>query len=120
MKARPLMYEFDDSAAAIGVFLLTMVLVIMFYIATPAKSQEAPGAPPCGPADKLQEQLEKQYGETIVGGGFVNNDIIIITTNPKSHSFTIMMRRPDGIACLLIGGKGFAMADPAGMKGSGL
>lgn len=114
------MYKSDDGTVAIGCFILTILLVIMFYIATPAKSQEAPSGVPCGPADKIQKDLEEKYGEVIGGGGFVASDIIVITTNPKTGTFTIMARKPNGQVCLLIGGEGFAMADPAAMKGTGL
>ena len=111
------MYEFDDSAAAIGVFLLTIFMVIIFYIATPAHSQEA--GPPCGPAADVLGKLQKQYGETVTAAGVVGSQYMVITTS-KQGTFTILMRRPDGTACLIVGGEGFALADPAPMKGSGL
>ncbi len=110
------MYEFDDSAAAIGVFLLTIVLVVMFYIATPAKSQEAP---PCGRAVDLHKQLEKHYGETVTAGGIVGTGYLEILTS-KAGTFTIIMRRLDGTGCIVAGGKGFALADRAPMKENGL
>lgn len=114
-------HQSDDSAVAIGCFILTILLVIMFYIATPAKSQEAPpSGMPCGPSDKMQTELQNKYGEVIVGGGFVGSNIIVITTNPKSGSFTIMSMMPNGQACLLIGGQGFAIADPAAIKGDAM
>lgn len=115
------MRDEPESTVGLACFFLTIFLVLIFWIATPAKSQEAPpSGMPCGPSDKMQTELQNKYGEVIVGGGFVNDSLIIITTNAKSHTFTILMRRPDGISCLLIGGKGFAIAEPAQIKGPSL
>lgn len=111
------MYEFDDSAAAIGVFLVTMLLVLIFWIATPAHSQEAPS---CGPSHDVHAYLEKQYGETVTAAGVMRDEYMEILTNKFTGSFTVLIRRLDGTACIVIGGKGWALADPSPMRGRGL
>ena len=73
------MYELDDSAAAIGVFLFTIFMVILFWIATPAHSQEAPAGPPCAPWRDIHSMLEKQFGETTTAGGIIGSCILIAT-----------------------------------------
>lgn len=98
---------------------LVSLLFLMFIVGTPARSQEA--HPPCMPAADLQKQLAEHYGETVTAGGAVGpQGVVFITTNPKTHTFTILIRKPDGMACLIVGGTGFALADPARMKGNGL
>lgn len=115
------MRDEPESTVGLACFFLTIFLVLIFWIATPAKSQEAPpSGMPCGPSDKMQTELQNKYGEVIVGGGFVGQNIIVITTNPKSGSFTVMSMMPNGQACLLIGGQGFAIADPAAIKGDAM
>jgi hypothetical protein len=113
------MYEFDDSAAAIGVFLLTIFMVLIFYIATPAHSQEAPAGPPCAPWRDIHSMLEKQFGETTTAGGIIGEEFMELMTS-REGTFTILMRRLDGTACIVAGGKGFALADRSKMKGPGL
>lgn len=99
------MQQSDDSAVAIGCFILTMLLVIMFYLATPAKSQEA--NPACAPKAQIDKRMWVQFGESPIGVGITQNGIVYVTHNPQTHTFTIIIRRPDGIACLMTGGVGW-------------
>lgn len=101
------MKQSDDSAVAIGCFILTILLVIMFYIATPAKSQEA-----CAPKDQIDKRMWVQFGESPIGIGITQNGWIYITNNPQTGSFTVILRRPDGTACLMTGGTGWTGVDP--------
>lgn len=95
------------------------LLALLFVIGTPAWPQEAPARPPCAPADDVHSMLEKQYGETVTAAGVIGDEFMELLTS-KQGTFTILMRRVDGTACIVAGGKGFALADPARMKGSGL
>lgn len=93
----------------------------LVWIGTPAHSQEAPQGPPCAPSTAVDKTLQEQYGETITGAGVADGSgYAYLTTNPKTGTFTILVRRPDGQSCILIGGKGWALADPAPVKGTGL
>jgi hypothetical protein len=38
----------------------------------------------------------------------VDGGVMFLTTNPESGTFTIMLRRKDGLTCVLMGGNGFA------------
>lgn len=95
------------------------LLCLLFVIGTPAWPQEAPARPPCAPASDIHSMLEKQYGETVTAAGVVGEEFMEILTS-KAGTFTILMRRLDGTACIVAGGKGFALADPARLKGNGL
>jgi hypothetical protein len=66
---------------------------------------------PCGPTGMVEKRIVAQYGESIVGAGVVPGGILFITSNPDSGSFTIMLRKPDGTTCVLLGGKGYATQD---------
>jgi hypothetical protein len=113
-------YESDEGAWSIGVVLLVMFAVFIVWLSAPAHSQEPSGAQ-CPPAGALNEQLEKQFGETVTAGGVMDGQqFMYMTTNPTTQSWTVLVRRPDGTACVVLGGKGFALADPAPMKGPGL
>ena len=100
-------------------FFTFSLLALLFAIGTPANSQEAPRGPPCGPSSDIHEHLQKQYGETVTAGGIIGQEYMELLTS-KAGTFTILMRRLDGTACIVAGGRGFALADPARMRGSGL
>ena len=119
MKARAVMYEVDEGAWSIGIVVLIMFAVFIVWLSAPAHSQEAPSGPPCGPSHDIHEHLQQQYGETIRAGGIIGQEYMELLTS-KSGTFTILMRRLDGTACIVAGGTGFALADPARMKGNGL
>jgi hypothetical protein len=64
---------------------------------------------PCGPTGMVEKRIHDQYGESIVGAGVVDGgSLVFLTANPDSGTFTIMLRRPDGMTCVLMGGTGYA------------
>jgi hypothetical protein len=63
---------------------------------------------PCGPTGMVEKRIHDQYGESIVGAGVVDGGVMFLTTNPESGTFTIMLRRKDGLTCVLMGGTGYA------------
>lgn len=63
---------------------------------------------PCGPTGQVEKRIAEQYGETIVGAGVVAGGVMFLTSNPTTGTFTIMLRRPDGQTCVLMGGTGYA------------
>jgi len=66
---------------------------------------------PCGPTGQVEKRIADQYGESIVGAGVVAGGVMFLTTNPETGTFTIMLRRPDGLTCVLMGGTGYATQD---------
>jgi hypothetical protein len=67
---------------------------------------------PCGPTGIVEKRIHDQYGESIVGAGIVAGGILFTLTNPQTQTFTILLRRPDGQTCVLMGGTGYATAEP--------
>lgn len=67
---------------------------------------------PCGPRDQVEKRIWKQYGESVIGAGIVPGGTLYVTANPTTGTFTILLRRPDGMACVLMGGTGFAQGEP--------
>jgi hypothetical protein len=63
---------------------------------------------PCGPTGMVEKRIHDQYGESIVGAGVVaDGSVMFLTTNPETGTFTIL-RRKDGLTCVLMGGTGYA------------
>lgn len=90
--------------------ILALVIIAMYIIATPSRSQEQPQMP-CIPKLALDQQIAKRYGESILGAGVTPVGILYITVNPTTGTFTVVMRRPDGMACIVGGGKGWATTE---------
>lgn len=112
------MYEPHRNTFAMGCLFLALVLIGMYLFATPSRSQEAPG---CPLSSDLDAKLQAQFGETVTAGGVLGPEgFMYITTNPRTHTFTILVRKPDGTSCVVLGGEGFALAEPARMRGPGL
>jgi hypothetical protein len=63
---------------------------------------------PCGPTGMVEKRIHDQYGESIVGAGVTPGGLMFFTNNPDSGTWTIMLRRPDGMTCVLMGGTGYA------------
>jgi hypothetical protein len=102
-------HQSNDSAVAIGCFLLTMVMVIIFWLATAAAAQ-APT--PCGPTKQMTDMLKANFGETPTIAGLTDgNTPILIFTNPKTGPFSITIRRPGGITCLITAGESWTFVD---------
>jgi hypothetical protein len=68
--------------------------------------------PACGPTGAVEKRIHDQYGETIVGAGVVAGGILFTLANPQTGTFTVLLRRPDGQTCVMIGGTGYATQDP--------
>jgi hypothetical protein len=74
---------------------------------------------PCGPTGQVEKRIADQYGESVVGAGVTPGGIMFLTNNPNSGTWTIMLRRPDGQTCVLMGGTGYATVD-AVKQGQGI
>jgi hypothetical protein len=85
-----------------------LVAFLICAAAVAASAQQ----PPCGPTGSVEKRIHDQFGETIVGAGVVAGGILFILANPQTQTFTILLRRPDGMTCVLMGGTGYAMQDP--------
>lgn len=68
--------------------------------------------PPCGPTGMVEKQLTEKYKESIVGAGIVNGGVLFTLVNPETGTFTILLRRPDGMTCIVMSGTGYTIQDP--------
>jgi hypothetical protein len=81
-----------------------LAAILIFSAPVAASAQQAP----CGPTGTVEKRIHDQYGETIVGAGVASDgSVMFLTSNPQTGTFTIMRRR-DGVTCVLMGGTGYA------------
>jgi hypothetical protein len=86
---------------ALAAFLLCLAPVA-------ASAQQAP----CGPTGAVGKRIHDQYGETIVGAGVVAGGILFTLANPDTGTFTVLIRRPDKMTCIVMSGTGWASVEP--------
>lgn len=74
----------------------------------------------CGPADVARDRLARGYGEELMASGLSGGGVLFeFWADPASGSWTILMVRPDGVACIGASGGdlelGLSPARPEGM-----
>lgn len=80
-------------------------LAILVALSVFASAQQAQ---PCGPTGIVEKRIHDQFGESIVGAGMTSGGAMFLTSNPETGTWTIFLRRPDGLTCVLMGGTGYA------------
>ena len=113
------MYEQDRHTFAMACLFLALLLALMYVIATPARPQ-APTQTPCGPTKQMTDMLKTNFGETPAIAGMANgNTPVLIFTNPKTKTFSITIRRPGGVTCIMTAGESWTAVDQ-GKEGTNL
>jgi hypothetical protein len=73
-------------------------------------------SPLCDPRAGLPENLNKKYGEQLIGMGVDNGKVIELYANPRTGTFTIISTAPTRVtvllSCLLASGKGWESLKP--------
>lgn len=67
----------------------------------------------CAPTGIIEQELASKYAESIVSAGIVPGARMFTLANPKTGSFTVIIVRPDGVSCLVMGGNGFTTIEAA-------
>ncbi|QYK42849.1 MAG: hypothetical protein KF887_07035 [Paracoccaceae bacterium] len=68
----------------------------------------------CAPLDAVEAQLRDRYGEQLLfDGRAANGHAMAVLVNPDGTTWTALVVRPDGIACMMASGTGWAAASPA-------
>lgn len=81
-------------------------LAAALLLATPAVAQEAPQ---CGPAKEAFAALKEKFKETPAVIGAINEQAaLVIVTSPDGGTWTALVVRTDGTACLI--SKGVALS----------
>lgn len=66
---------------------------------------------PCGPTGIVEKGIADKYGESIVGAGVTAGGVMFLTSNPETGTWTVLLRKPGGMTCVLMGGTGYATLD---------
>lgn len=65
---------------------------------------------PCQPGPDMLDHLARVYGEGVLAMGTAPGEVrVIVTVNPDTGSWTIVVLRPDGTACAPAAGHDWQM-----------
>ncbi len=83
---------------------LTLPLLAALSMAFPAYAQEQPK---CGPYDQIEASLAAEFRETKVQQGVTEDGkyMLAIFASPNGETWTALMVRADGVACLAASGR---------------
>lgn len=86
-------------------FLLIIALILS---ASGAVAQVAT----CNKQEIIANTLLKMYGEKVQGGGYAPalKSIVMLFANLETGSWTLVMAKPDGQACIMMGGSHYKKA----------
>lgn len=91
-----------------------MALILAASAATPVLAETQN----CAARDKITQRLETGYGEKFAGGGLRNSESIYeVWMSDDSGTWTILMTRPDGTACVMAAGTNWREALPTAAAG---
>jgi hypothetical protein len=89
----------------------TALAVLAVLTASPALAQQQQ---PCGPTAQMEKYLIEKYGESPVGMGLgPDGAVLVVIANPITGTFTILVRKPGHITCIIVGGNGYAVIPPS-------
>lgn len=84
--------------------LVRAAVAVGMALGTPAA--EAQGRSVCADRGKIVERLAETFGETLQSLGLnQDNGVVEIYASEATGTWTILLTRPDGLACLLASGQ---------------
>jgi hypothetical protein len=67
----------------------------------------------CGPRALVEGVLASEYQEQAIGRGVSRQGpVVAIFVNPETRTWTAVLERPDGLACILDAGEDWELAEP--------
>jgi hypothetical protein len=76
-------------------------------LAAVALAPSPAAANPCFPRDELLALLAERYGEVPAGAGLSRGHLVELLARPDGASWTVLVIRPDGVACPVAAGEGW-------------
>jgi len=94
--------------------------LIALSLAAAVASTPASAASPCYPRDAIHAHLAERYGERPIGIGVTAGQLVELLTRPDGASWTILVIRPDGLACPVAAGEDWTgVSAPTPERGEG-
>ena len=84
------------------------------FLCMPAAAHDLP----CGKREKIIAQLQQKYGEVVIFRGIVEGAMAELWYSPRKQTWTVVVSRANGTACLMVGGDNAMLINPAPQSGS--
>lgn len=78
---------------------LLIAIAALVTISTPTLAQN------CAPTEMTNLRLVEKYGEQLTDHGIANSEAIVELWSSDAGSFTIIVRRTNGLSCLIASGQ---------------
>lgn len=86
------------------------IALLASLLAVPALAQ----APGCGPTPEVEALLISEYGEAVSVEAALENDAVFqLWANLETQTWTGIVKRPDGVSCVIGEGQGLVFPAPA-------
>lgn len=79
------------------------------FLCAPAWTHEIP----CSQREKIVSQLQNKYREAVIMRGIVSGSMMELFYSPSRRSWTVLVTRPDGTSCLILGGENAQLISPS-------
>lgn len=90
-------------------FALSLGIGGMIWLSQPALSQTGN----CAERGRIVQQLQTRFGEHRQSMGLQGSDAIIeVFVSDKTHSWSILLTRPNGVSCLVAAGQSWDNSAP--------
>ena len=95
-------------------------ILVLALLAAPASAQPGPQQSPCAPYEIIAASLNQRYHEAPVARMLADQGFVIeVLASADGATFTVLGVQPNGTACLLATGSGFALVDAAAAPAPG-
>jgi hypothetical protein len=96
---------------------MKMISYAIVLVAATLLSSSA-NAGQCGPKQMVIEQLGDRYGEVTFASGVVIGNSVKFFGNPQTGTWSMVVIRPDGLACVIAIGEGLEVVKLAFAEGT--
>ena len=72
----------------------------------------------CGPKKMVTEQLGDRYGEVNFASGIATDNSVKFFGNPRTGTWSVVVIKPDGLACVMATGDGLEVMKLAFAEGA--
>lgn len=94
------------------VLLGVIALLVIGAMLAPVRAQERNSIPvACVSTEQVRASLGNVGERIMARGATVNNAVVELWANPRTRTFTVIVRLPDGASCMVISGDGLEHGD---------
>lgn len=91
---------------------MTRLLLVLLLMAGPLHARSPIAEVVCEPTDRLQDKLERQFGEKRAATGMRGPEQIMEVWTDRQGDWTLVITYASGMSCIVAMGEHWASSDP--------